>query len=70
MRENLKNARKAAGMTQEQVAESLDISTRYYAHLEALLVFINGYSVRFHKVITTQEKVQRYIEQIGDLHER
>lgn len=35
MRENLKNARKAAGMTQEQVAESLDISTRYYAHLEA-----------------------------------
>lgn len=35
MRENLKKARKEAGMTQKQVAEYLGISERYYQHLEA-----------------------------------
>lgn len=30
MRENLKNARKAAGMTQQQVAEKLGIGLRHY----------------------------------------
>ena len=34
-RENLKAARKAAGMTQQQVAEKLGISERYYQHIEA-----------------------------------
>ena len=35
MRENLKNARKAAGMTQQQMADKLDISLRYYQNIEA-----------------------------------
>lgn len=35
MRENLKNARKAAGMTQKQVADHLEIGERYYRHIEA-----------------------------------
>lgn len=35
MRPNLKAARKAAHMTQQQVAERLGISLRYYAHIEA-----------------------------------
>lgn len=35
MRENLKNARKAAGLTQQQVAEKLGISERYYRFIEA-----------------------------------
>lgn len=35
MRENLKSARKAAGMTQKQVADHLEISERYYRHIEA-----------------------------------
>ena len=34
MRENLKKARKEAGMTQKQVAEYLGISERYYQHIE------------------------------------
>ena len=34
MRENLKNARKAAGMTQKQVAEYLGITEQYYQSLE------------------------------------
>lgn len=35
MRENLKNARKAAGMTQQAMADKLDISLRYYQQIEA-----------------------------------
>lgn len=34
-RENLKAARKDAGMTQQQVADHLDISLRYYQMLES-----------------------------------
>jgi len=34
MRNNLKEARKSAGMTQKQVAEYLDILERYYKQLE------------------------------------
>ena len=34
MRENLKNARKAADMTQQQVADGLGISLRYYQNIE------------------------------------
>ena len=35
MRENLRNARIAANMTQGQVAEKLGISERYYRFIEA-----------------------------------
>lgn len=35
MRQNLKNARKAAGMTQQQMADKLGISERYYRQIEA-----------------------------------
>lgn len=35
MREKLKAARKAAGMTQQQVADQLNISLRYYQQIEA-----------------------------------
>ena len=35
MRENLKKARKEAGMTQQQVADKLDIGLRYYKSLES-----------------------------------
>lgn len=35
MRANLKNARRAAGLTQEQLAEKLGISLRYYQNIEA-----------------------------------
>lgn len=35
MRENLKNARKAAGLTQQQMAERLRISLRHYKYIEA-----------------------------------
>lgn len=35
MRENLKKARKEAGMTQKNVAEYLGIHERYYQHIEA-----------------------------------
>lgn len=34
MRENLKKARKEAGMTQQQMADKLGISLRYYQNLE------------------------------------
>lgn len=34
MRENLKNARKAAGMTQKQVAEHLGITLTAYQYME------------------------------------
>lgn len=34
MRENLKAARKAAGFTQQQLAEKLDISERHYQRIE------------------------------------
>ena len=34
-RENLKAARKEAGMTQQQAADALGISLRYYCHIEA-----------------------------------
>lgn len=33
-RENLKKARKEAGITQQQMADKLDISLRYYQNLE------------------------------------
>lgn len=35
MRENLKKARRKAGMTQQQMAERLGISERYYRQIEA-----------------------------------
>ena len=35
MRENLKNARKSVNMTQQQVADKLGISLRYYQNIEA-----------------------------------
>lgn len=35
MRLNLKNARKAAGMTQHQVAEYLHVSDRHYKFMES-----------------------------------
>lgn len=35
MRENLKNARKAAGMTQQAMADKLGMSLRYYQQIEA-----------------------------------
>lgn len=35
MRENLKSARKAADLTQQQVAEKLGISLRYYQRIES-----------------------------------
>ncbi len=35
MRQNLKQARKAAGLTQQQIADKLGISLRYYQQLEA-----------------------------------
>lgn len=35
MRANLKNARRAAGLTQEQVAEKLYINPRYYKAIES-----------------------------------
>lgn len=35
MRKRLKEARQKAGMTQQQVADKLDISERYYKHIEA-----------------------------------
>lgn len=33
-RKNLQDARKAAGMTQQQVADHLGITARYYQHIE------------------------------------
>ncbi|MCI8374889.1 MAG: helix-turn-helix transcriptional regulator [Lachnospiraceae bacterium] len=35
MRENLRKARKEAGMTQQQMADRLEISLRYYQNIEA-----------------------------------
>lgn len=35
MRSNLKNARKKAGMTQQQVADKLGINLRYYKAVES-----------------------------------
>lgn len=35
MRNNLKEARKTAGMTQQQVADCLEISPRYYRFIES-----------------------------------
>lgn len=35
MRHNLKEARKKAGMTQQQIADLLGISLRYYKQIEA-----------------------------------
>lgn len=35
MRENLRNARKEKGLTQQQVADHIGISLRYYQKLEA-----------------------------------
>lgn len=34
MRKNLKEARKAAGLTQQQVADKVGISVRYYQKIE------------------------------------
>lgn len=34
MRENLRNARKAAGLTQQQMADKLDISLIHYQKIE------------------------------------
>lgn len=34
MRENLKKARLDAGMTQQQMADKLNIGLRYYQHIE------------------------------------
>lgn len=35
MREQLRSARKAAGMTQQEMADRLEISLRYYQNIEA-----------------------------------
>lgn len=35
MRENLRNARKAVGMTQQQMADKLEVGLRHYQKIEA-----------------------------------
>ena len=35
MRKNLKEARQKAGMTQQQMADRLEVSLRYYQNIEA-----------------------------------
>ena len=35
MRKNLRNARKTAGLTQQAMADKLEISLRYYQQIEA-----------------------------------
>lgn len=35
MRKNLKEARQAAGMTQQQIADEVNISLRYYQKIES-----------------------------------
>lgn len=35
MRENLKNARQKAGMTQQQMADELGLSLRHYKYIES-----------------------------------
>lgn len=35
MRQNLREARRKAGMTQQQMADRLEISLRYYQNIEA-----------------------------------
>ncbi len=79
MRKNLKEARQKAGMTQQQMADTLGISIRYYQNIETgdragsfyiwkiLLVFINGNSERLKKIIPSKEKIYRYMKNIPNL---
>lgn len=66
MRSNLKNARKAAGITQEQMAEKLGISVVYYQKIEA------GTRVGNFEIWDALEDVtgvhQRKLREIADTH--
>ena len=62
MRENLKNARKAAGLTQQQAAEYLNVTRSHYQMMEQgdrvgsveLWDKLEDLFNRFHKFITTK----------------
>lgn len=60
MRENLKAARKAAGLTQQQMADKLQISLRYYQQIEAG-VRTGDYSIwdRLEEITQTHQKILR-----------
>ena len=52
MRENLKKARKAAGLTQQQMADRLEITLVYYQKIESGERFVTDIEIRiFAKVL-------------------
>lgn len=65
-RETLKNARQAAGMTQQQIADLLDISLVYYQKIEA------GTRTGDFVLWDTLEDItgihQRKLREISDIH--
>ena len=66
MRENLKKARKEAGMTQQQAADKLDLGIRQYQRIEA------GESHGTYKIWDTLEDLfnvhQRVLREISAIH--
>lgn len=66
MRENLRNARKAAGLTQQQMADRLGISLVYYQKIE------EGYRTGDFYIWDTLEDItgihQRKLRVISDSH--
>lgn len=58
MRENLKAARKAKGMTQQQVAEYLNLHERYYKAIKSTLR--EGYKFEPRKLCTTKANKQHH----------
>ncbi len=65
-RKNLKEARKAAGMTQQQMAEKVGISLRYYQNIEA------GSRTGDFEIWDTMEDItgihQRKLREISEIH--
>ena len=66
MREELKKARRAAGLTQQQVADRLGISLRHYKYIESGKVI--G-SVQFWDVLEDLFSIhQRKLREISESH--
>ena len=63
MRKNLQTARKAAGLTQQEMADKLGIGLRTFWG------YINGYSERPQIIIPAQQKVSRDVKQVSDFYE-
>ena len=69
MRKNLQEARKGKGWTQQEVADKLGVTLKYYQKVE-YSGYINEYSEIVQIFVPPKEEIKRHIERIRDFRKQ